>query len=559
MATSTQAAPRRPPSEEVAGKKSTGEEVAAKKAAGEAVAATEPVELRRRRRPGGAPSARTGRPGGRAGRRSSCSSSPARTPRASPGSSAPRTAGPSRSRCVELRRIPDTTDVLALYEVETDDQRRPAGLPPRAALRPRLGRGGLTMTRVPSAQPDAAATPARSIGRRGVRSPANLADILERVLDKGIIIAGDIRVNLLDIELLTIKIRLLIVSVDKAQEMGIDWWRNDPMLNTQPAGAGRGEPRSCASGVEELGGRAAGRAGTGESAEHRSLPLRRRPRPRPDGPRRRHRPRRRAARGRRAPGAEAVVCEVDLTSSARRRSRRNLEDLAWLEEVARGHDDVVHAVDRAGPTAPLRLVTICLDDAGVRRRLDEWYDALEQVLDRVEGRTEWSVKVFAPAARPRQRRGDGQPAVGGATYLQRSAQADRGAVPAAEVAARGRRRGPRRAVAGRRVASRRLPAAGPAADRPPGHDGPQRRLPGREVERRRTSRRGCAALAERTPDVRVEVAGPVAAVLLRGAGAAMTTALERRRPDGRRLAVPPADRPGRPAGPAARHRRRARR
>jgi hypothetical protein len=62
--------------------------------------------------------------------------------------------------------------------------------------------------------------------------PANLADILERVLDKGIIIAGDIQVNLLDIELLTIKIRLLIVSVDKAQEMGIDWWRNDPMLST---------------------------------------------------------------------------------------------------------------------------------------------------------------------------------------------------------------------------------------------------------------------------------------------------------------------------------------
>jgi len=66
--------------------------------------------------------------------------------------------------------------------------------------------------------------------------PANLADILERVLDKGIIIAGDIRVNLLDIELLTIKIRLLIVSVDKAQEMGIDWWRNDPMLSTSEQG-----------------------------------------------------------------------------------------------------------------------------------------------------------------------------------------------------------------------------------------------------------------------------------------------------------------------------------
>jgi hypothetical protein len=64
------------------------------------------------------------------------------------------------------------------------------------------------------------------------RQPTNLADLLERVLDKGIIIAGDIKVNLLDIELLTIKIRLLVASVDKAQEMGIDWWRNDPMLSS---------------------------------------------------------------------------------------------------------------------------------------------------------------------------------------------------------------------------------------------------------------------------------------------------------------------------------------
>jgi hypothetical protein len=61
--------------------------------------------------------------------------------------------------------------------------------------------------------------------------PESLADVLERVLDKGIIIAGDIRVNLLDIELLTIKIRLLVVSVDKAMEMGIDWWTRDPMLS----------------------------------------------------------------------------------------------------------------------------------------------------------------------------------------------------------------------------------------------------------------------------------------------------------------------------------------
>ncbi|MEU4509722.1 gas vesicle protein GvpJ [Nonomuraea wenchangensis] len=59
---------------------------------------------------------------------------------------------------------------------------------------------------------------------------ANLGDILERVLDRGIVIAGDIRVNLLDIELLTIKLRLVIASVDTARELGIDWWKHDPFL-----------------------------------------------------------------------------------------------------------------------------------------------------------------------------------------------------------------------------------------------------------------------------------------------------------------------------------------
>src|SRR5437016_2002585 len=61
--------------------------------------------------------------------------------------------------------------------------------------------------------------------------PANLADILERVLDKGIVIAGDIQVNLLEIELLTIKLRLLVASVDRAREMGINWWESDPRLS----------------------------------------------------------------------------------------------------------------------------------------------------------------------------------------------------------------------------------------------------------------------------------------------------------------------------------------
>ena len=63
---------------------------------------------------------------------------------------------------------------------------------------------------------------------------SDLADILERVLDKGIVVAGDIAINLLDIELLTIKLRLLIASADTAKKMGIDWWEHDPFLSGKP-------------------------------------------------------------------------------------------------------------------------------------------------------------------------------------------------------------------------------------------------------------------------------------------------------------------------------------
>lgn len=59
----------------------------------------------------------------------------------------------------------------------------------------------------------------------------SLADLLERVLDKGVVIAGDIVVNILDIELLSLKVRLLIASADTAKEMGIDWWTDDPFLS----------------------------------------------------------------------------------------------------------------------------------------------------------------------------------------------------------------------------------------------------------------------------------------------------------------------------------------
>ena len=68
---------------------------------------------------------------------------------------------------------------------------------------------------------------------------SSLADVLERVLDKGIVVAGDVAINLLDIELLTIKLRLLIASADKAAELGIDWWTRDPSLS---GGASEGGP-----------------------------------------------------------------------------------------------------------------------------------------------------------------------------------------------------------------------------------------------------------------------------------------------------------------------------
>jgi hypothetical protein len=61
----------------------------------------------------------------------------------------------------------------------------------------------------------------------------SLADVLERVLDKGVVIAGDIGISILDIELLTLKVRLLVASAETAREMGIDWWESDPFLNSR--------------------------------------------------------------------------------------------------------------------------------------------------------------------------------------------------------------------------------------------------------------------------------------------------------------------------------------
>ena len=64
---------------------------------------------------------------------------------------------------------------------------------------------------------------------------SGLVDVLDRVLDKGLAIAGDIKISLAEVELLTIRIRLIVCSIDKAQEIGLDWWRHDPAFSGKRA------------------------------------------------------------------------------------------------------------------------------------------------------------------------------------------------------------------------------------------------------------------------------------------------------------------------------------
>jgi hypothetical protein len=75
-----------------------------------------------------------------------------------------------------------------------------------------------------------------------------LVDILDRVLDKGLVVVGDIKINLANVELLTIQIRLLICSIDKAEQIGLDWWRTDPRLSTSASiSAALSQPTHAAS------------------------------------------------------------------------------------------------------------------------------------------------------------------------------------------------------------------------------------------------------------------------------------------------------------------------
>jgi len=157
-------------------------------------------------------------------------------------------------------------------------------------------------------------------------------------------------------------------------------------------------------------------------------------------------------------GLQAVVCDVDLAEFGEDVLPERLEDLAFLEEVARAHNDVVWQVADRATVAPMRLVTVCSDDDSVRRKIDDHQDGLSRALANVEGRREWSVKAYAvkqeaaPEPAPAARSGAGA----GAAYLQRKKEqavrrqqaGDRSLEVADEV---------HEVLARRAVASRRLP------------------------------------------------------------------------------------------------------
>jgi hypothetical protein len=118
-------------------------------------------------------------------------------------------------------------------------------------------------------------------------------------------------------------------------------------------------------------------------------------------------------------GLQAVVCDVDLDEFGEEPVRRNLEQLSWVEKVARTHDSVVRAVAARSTVAPMRLVTVCLDDESVVRRLEQWEEPLRAALGRVAGCHEWSVKAFVPVGGREPVAATDVVAPSGTAYLQR--------------------------------------------------------------------------------------------------------------------------------------------
>lgn len=124
----------------------------------------------------------------------------------------------------------------------------------------------------------------------------------------------------------------------------------------------------------------------------------------------------------------AVVSHVSLQDFGEEGLRRNLEDLAWLESVAVTHDRVARFCAERATTAPLRMATVFLSEDAVREQLAQWYDRAEEVLNRIEGRSEWSVKAYAEPAAPAETGGDEPPETMGegmAYLLRRRTEAQR--------------------------------------------------------------------------------------------------------------------------------------
>lgn len=113
-------------------------------------------------------------------------------------------------------------------------------------------------------------TPAYRSASMQPSESTNLADLLERVLDKGIVVAGDVQLYLGNVELLTLKIRLVIASVDKAQEIGINWWESDPALSSQMGELTR-ERDELRDRVERLEARLEGQSSSQDSGQQTGL------------------------------------------------------------------------------------------------------------------------------------------------------------------------------------------------------------------------------------------------------------------------------------------------
>jgi AraC-like DNA-binding protein len=119
-------------------------------------------------------------------------------------------------------------------------------------------------------------------------------------------------------------------------------------------------------------------------------------------------------------GLQAVVCNVDLDEFGEEPVRHNLEQLAWVEKVARTHDAVVRAIADRTAVAPLRLVTICLDDDSVTKRLQQWEAPLRAALERVKDCREWSVKAYqADTAASSKETNEVSERVSGTAYINR--------------------------------------------------------------------------------------------------------------------------------------------